>query len=90
MVWYSERRKHNFIEDGRGGGPRVVVSTTAFHAKVRGSFPGCGGLKENKMFLPHPLVKLSVVKSLRDRGKHARPQTARARIAMHDGVMGNL
>ena len=30
-----------------GGGPRVVVSTTAFHA-VRGSVTGLGGLKETK------------------------------------------
>ena len=30
----------------RGGGPRVVVSTAAFHARVRGSVPGLGGLKE--------------------------------------------
>ena len=29
-----------------GGGPRVVVSTAAFHASVRGSVPGLGGLKE--------------------------------------------
>ena len=29
-----------------GGGPRVVVSTAAFH--VRGSVPGIGGLKETK------------------------------------------
>ena len=50
-----------------GGGPRVVVSTAAFHARVRGSFPGLGDLKETKMFLPHPLVKLSIVRSLRDR-----------------------
>ena len=50
-----------------GGGTRVVVSTAAFHARVRGSFPGLGGLKETKMFLPHPLVKLSFVGSLRDR-----------------------
>ena len=35
-----------------GGGPRVVVSTAAFHARVRGSVPGLGGLKETKMFLP--------------------------------------
>ena len=26
-----------------GGGPRVVVSTAAFHARVRGSVPGLGG-----------------------------------------------
>ena len=38
-----------------GAGPRVVVSTTAFHARVR-------GLKETKKFLPHPLVKLSIVR----------------------------
>ena len=28
-----------------GGGPRVVVSTVDFHARVRGSVPGHGGLK---------------------------------------------
>ena len=50
-----------------GGGPRVVVSTAAFHARVWGSVPGLGGLKETKMFLPHPRVKLSIVGSLRDR-----------------------
>ena len=50
-----------------GGGPRVVVSTAAFHARVRGSVPGLGGLKETKKFLPHPRVKVSIVGSLRDR-----------------------
>ena len=50
-----------------GGGPRVVVSTVAFHARVRGSVPGLGGFKETKMFLPHPRVKVSIVGSLRDR-----------------------
>ena len=50
-----------------GGGPRVVVSTAAFHARVRGSVPGLGGLKETKMFLPHPRVKVIIVGSLRDR-----------------------
>ena len=50
-----------------GGGPRVVVSTAAFHARVPGSVPGLGGLKETKMFLPHPRVKVSIVGSLRDR-----------------------
>ena len=52
---------------GQGGGPRVVVSTAAFHARVRGSVPGLGGLKETKLFLPHPRVKVSIVGSLRDR-----------------------
>ena len=51
----------------KGGGPRVVVSTAAFHARVRGSVPGLGGLKETQMFLPHPRVKVSIVGSLRDR-----------------------
>ena len=50
-----------------GGGPRVVVSTAAFHARVRSSVPGLGGLKKAKMFLPHPHVKASIVGSLCDR-----------------------
>ena len=56
-----------FSKVHRGGGPRVVVSTAAFHARVRGSVPGLGGLKETKMFLPHSRVKVSIVGSLRDR-----------------------
>ena len=32
----------------KSGGPRVVVSTAAFHARIRGSVPGLGGLKETK------------------------------------------
>ena len=51
----------------RAGALEVVVSTAAFHARVRGSVPGLGGLKETKMFLPHPRVKVSIVGSLRDR-----------------------
>ena len=51
----------------RAGGPRVVVSTSAFYARVRGLVPGLGGLKKTKMFLPHPRVKVSIVGSLRDR-----------------------
>ena len=47
-----------------GGGPRVVVSTAAFHGRVRGSVPGLGGLKETKMFLPHPRVKVSIDREL--------------------------
>ena len=50
----------------RGGGHGVVVSTAAFHARVQGSFPGLGDLKETKMFLPHPLVKVSIMGSLCD------------------------
>ena len=44
-----------------------MVSTAAFHARVRGSVPGLGGLKETKLILPHPRVKVSIVGSLRDR-----------------------
>ena len=59
--------RHNLALHSTGGGPRVVASTAAFHARVRGSVPGLGGLKETKMFLPHPRVKVSIVGSLRDR-----------------------
>ena len=55
------------LEHELGGGPRLVVSTAAFHARVRGSVPGPGGLKETKMFLPHPRVKVSIAGSLRVR-----------------------
>ena len=44
-----------------------MISTAAFHARVRGSVLGLGGVKETKLFLPHPRVKLSIVGSLRDR-----------------------
>ena len=44
-----------------------MVSTAAFHARVRGSVPGLSGLKETKMFLPHPRVKVGIVGNLRDR-----------------------
>ena len=50
-----------------GGDPRIVVSTAAFHARVRGSVPGLGSLKGTKMFLPHPRVELSIVGTLSDR-----------------------
>ena len=41
-----EQQQHlHFCTTGEGGGgPRVVVSTAAFHARVRGSVPGLGGL----------------------------------------------
>ena len=46
-----------------------MVSTAAFHARVRGlvPVPGLGGLKETEMFLPHPRVKVSIVRNLCDR-----------------------
>ena len=44
-----------------------MVSTAAFHARVQGSVPGLGGLKETKLFLPHPRVKVSIVGNPRDR-----------------------
>ena len=40
----------NFFQSHTGRGPKVA----AFHARVWGSVPGFGGLKETKMFLPHP------------------------------------
>ena len=42
-------QRHVYAGDCWGGGPRVVVSTAAFHARVRGSVPGLGGLKETKI-----------------------------------------
>ena len=56
------RTRHVRRDSRRAGDPRVVVSTAAFHARVRGSVPGLGGLKETKMFLP-----LSIVGSICDR-----------------------
>ena len=50
-----------------------MVITATFHARVRGSFPGHGVSKQAKLFLPHPLVKLSIVGSLRDRGVACSP-----------------
>ena len=44
-----------------------MVSTAACHARVRGSVPGLDGLKETKMFLPHPRVKVRIMGRLRDR-----------------------
>ena len=58
---------HNTGKGRGGGGYGVVVSTAAFHAKARGSFPGFGSLKGTKLFLLHRLVKLSIEKSVRDR-----------------------
>ena len=40
--------ENSFFNHRLGGGPRVVVSTAAFHARARGSVPGVGGLKKNK------------------------------------------
>ena len=55
------------VDGSKGVGPRVVVSTAAFHARLRGSVPGLSGLKETKMFLPHPRVEVSIVWSPSDR-----------------------
>ena len=44
-----ESARYIFLDMTSGRGP-LVVSTAAFHARVRGSFPGLGGLKETKMF----------------------------------------
>ena len=43
----ADALKHHFTSL-KGGGPRVVVTTTAFHTRVRGLVPGSGGLKETK------------------------------------------
>ena len=46
--WWWFQIVNNPLVSMVGGGPRVVVSTAAFHASVRGSVPGLGGLKETK------------------------------------------
>ena len=55
VIWFSSQHLIYLRIGGRyqlnkyvGGGPRVVVSTAALHARVRGSVPGLGGLKETK------------------------------------------
>ena len=45
LCWIEKQGR---FQDAQGGCPRVVVSTAAFHARVRGSVPGLGGLKETK------------------------------------------
>ena len=39
------------------GGPRAVVSTAAFHARVQGSVPRLGGLKEAKIVSSSSIYK---------------------------------
>ena len=41
-----------------------MVSTAAFHARVRGSFPSIGGSNVTTICLLHALVKFSIVGSL--------------------------
>ena len=69
MIFHPHNSLHLYMSHCslKGGGPRVVVSTAAFHAGIRGSVPGLGGLKETKKILPHPRGKVSIVGSLRDR-----------------------
>ena len=52
---------------GTALGGCTVFSDCCIMLVVRGSVPGLGGLKETKLFLPHPRVKVSIVGSLRDR-----------------------
>ena len=75
-----------------GGGPRVVVSIAAFHTRNRRSFPGLGCLKETKMFLPHPLVKHSILGNPRDRDVACglRPPTFEFRILCLEGSVISL
>ena len=50
-----------------GGGPGVVVSTAAFHARVRGSVTGLDGLKETKNVSSPSTCESQYCGSLRDR-----------------------
>ena len=51
----------------QGGGPRVVVSTAAFHARVRGSVPGLGELQETKNVSSPSTCESQYCGDLRDR-----------------------
>ena len=46
--WKSLQPSTNVFCSHEGRGPRVMVSTAAFHARVRDYVPGLGGLKETK------------------------------------------
>ena len=50
-----------------GRGPRVVVSTAAFLARVRGSGPGLGGFKETKNVSSPSTCESQYCGNLRDR-----------------------
>ena len=56
LFYYLNHNHYSFnienLHPQVGGGPRVVVSTAAFHARVWGSVPGLGGLKETKNVSP--------------------------------------
>ena len=45
---YSNENPPLILTGHLGGGPKVVVSTAAVHARARGLFSGLGGLKETK------------------------------------------
>ena len=64
---YVDLASHLWVQYHVGEGPRVVVSTAAFHARVRVRFPVSAVWKKQKMFFPHPRVKVSIVGSPRDR-----------------------
>ena len=53
-------------QQNEGGGPGVVVCT-AFTPEFGVRFPVSAVWKKQKMFLPHPRVKVSIAGSLRDR-----------------------
>ena len=63
-----------------GGGPRGVVSTAAFHARVRGSVPGLGVLTKKCFFPIHVWNSLLWGASVTEMYR-TWPQTARVRIS---------
>ena len=65
ILWeFPKKYRDIVLKDCWGGGPRVVVSTATFHGA---RFPVAAVWKKQKMFLPHPRVKVSILGSLRDR-----------------------
>ena len=56
MNWKQLSKSFSYLSH-LGGGPRVVVSTAAFHASVWGSVPALGGLKKKKKNVSSPSTR---------------------------------
>ena len=69
--------------------PPVQIIYIVPSNRVRGSFPGLGGSKETRVFLPHPLVKLSIVGNLRDREVACSASDLEFRILCLEGSVGD-
>ena len=70
LTVYSGSKLSLFSPILADGSSYTTISVVRFEVGCpfpRCLWPGLGGLKETKMFLPHPRVKVSIMGSLRDR-----------------------